>query len=64
MAIILCSYCISSIRAARREAQVQPAQVTGSQRRGAQPDKDSSWIQQALEERRAEKDRKWGKSNG
>ncbi|KAJ5133950.1 hypothetical protein N7448_001029 [Penicillium atrosanguineum] len=56
MAVILCTYCFSSIRTARREAQEQLSTEPGSQRFSRQERKDSSpaWIQQALEESQAD----------
>lgn len=64
MAIILCGYCISSIRTARRDAQVQPPLGSNSKQRLSQAEhKDGSWIQQALLESQAEKDGKSGKHN-
>ncbi|KAJ5653379.1 hypothetical protein N7490_000382 [Penicillium lividum] len=62
MAILLCTYCFSSIRTARQDAQIQ-SPVT-SQQRGSRVDRDASWVQQALEESRAEKEGKKGKSDG
>ncbi|KAJ5714894.1 uncharacterized protein N7483_012075 [Penicillium malachiteum] len=60
MAIILCGYCISSIRTARHEAQIQPP-VSSSSRQAER--KDASWIQQALQESQAERESsKGGKS--
>ncbi|KAE8351431.1 hypothetical protein BDV28DRAFT_137105 [Aspergillus coremiiformis] len=57
MALILASYCISSIRTARREAQAS----TTVTRQKSPSDKTEhvSWVQQALEESR-EADRKKG----
>ncbi|PKY02246.1 hypothetical protein P168DRAFT_329198 [Aspergillus campestris IBT 28561] len=57
MAVILCSYCVSSINTARREAQIPPGSVDT---RHKQPTSDKagtpSWVQKALEEsREAEK---------
>ncbi|KAJ5712763.1 hypothetical protein N7493_009231 [Penicillium malachiteum] len=62
MAIILCGYCISSIRTARHEAQVQPPLSSSSPRQAER--KDAAWIQQALQESQAERESKNGKSNG
>lgn len=54
MAVLLCSYCISSIRTARRDAQTQ-APGPGSYQRATPFDrKDESWVQQALDESRAQ----------
>lgn len=58
MAILLCSYCISSIRSARREAQTQNLSGPPSQSQQAPSNlsgKEQSWVQQALEESRAGK---------
>lgn len=58
MAILLCSYCISSIRSARREAQTQNSSGPPSQTQQAPPSrsgKEQSWVQRALEESRAGK---------
>ncbi|KAJ5610310.1 hypothetical protein N7510_007029 [Penicillium lagena] len=58
MAILLCSYCISSIRSARREAQTQNLSVLPSQSQQApsgRSGKEQSWVQRALEESRAGK---------
>ena len=64
MAIILCSYCFSSIRAARREAQQQPDAIN-PHKRVIQPEKkESSWVQQALDESRIEKGGKGGRADG
>lgn len=53
MAVLLCTYCFSSIRTARQDAQVQtPATL---KQRVSRVDKDASWVQQALEESQAEK---------
>ncbi|OQE21364.1 hypothetical protein PENSTE_c012G00790 [Penicillium steckii] len=49
MALILGSYCISSIRTARRDAQGQSIITPESAPRRSSKEKDS-WIQQALEE--------------
>ncbi|CEJ62023.1 hypothetical protein PMG11_10538 [Penicillium brasilianum] len=57
MAVILCSYCFSSIRSARREAQESPVVPSSQQRVSHREKKDSSWIQEALDESRAEKGR-------
>ncbi|CAI7564385.1 unnamed protein product [Penicillium glandicola] len=54
MAVILCSYCFSSIRTARRDAQIQAPGSTSSQRATQFARKDESWVQQALEESRAQ----------
>ncbi|KAJ5193910.1 hypothetical protein N7491_001241 [Penicillium cf. griseofulvum] len=54
MAVILCSYCFSSIRTARRDAQTQ-VPAPGSSHRATQFErKDESWVQQALDESRAQ----------
>lgn len=58
MAIILCSYCFSSIRTARRDAQI-PAPTSGSYKRAYSSErKDEAWVQQALDESRAQNDGK------
>ncbi|CAI7629129.1 unnamed protein product [Penicillium pancosmium] len=49
MALILGSYCISSIRTARREAQGQSVATSDAPTRRPSGGKDS-WVQQALEE--------------
>ncbi|KAJ5231562.1 uncharacterized protein N7469_006150 [Penicillium citrinum] len=54
MALILGSYCISSIRTARRDAQGQSISAPDSAPRRPSKGKDS-WIQQALEESRSGK---------
>ncbi|KAJ6108060.1 hypothetical protein N7523_009383 [Penicillium sp. IBT 18751x] len=56
MAVILCTYCFSSIRTARREAQDKSPTEPISQRLSRQERKDSSptWIQQAIEESHAD----------
>ncbi|KAJ5483485.1 hypothetical protein N7530_002731 [Penicillium desertorum] len=56
MAVILCSYCFSSIRTARRDAQIQGP--SSYQRATPSERKDESWVQQALEESRAQNDEK------
>ncbi|KAJ5214439.1 hypothetical protein N7449_001608 [Penicillium cf. viridicatum] len=53
MAVLLCSYCVSSIRTARRDAQTQ-APGPGSYQRATPERKDESWVQRALEESRAQ----------
>ncbi|KAJ5814017.1 uncharacterized protein N7503_000767 [Penicillium pulvis] len=53
MAVLLCTYCFSSIRTARQDAQVQSPAT--SKQRASRVDKDASWVQQALEESQAEK---------
>ncbi|ODM22358.1 hypothetical protein SI65_03204 [Aspergillus cristatus] len=53
MAVLLCSYCITSIRSARRESQSTNA--SASQREKAetrQQQQQLSWVHQALEEQR------------
>jgi hypothetical protein len=55
MAVILCTYCFSSIRTARREAQDSPVVPSAQQRVSQREKKDSSWIQEAIEESKAEK---------
>ncbi|KAK9580275.1 hypothetical protein V6Z96_006427 [Aspergillus fumigatus] len=54
MAIILCSYCISSINSARREAQSSPVTATTRAQKFSVEKSDQSWVQQALETRDAE----------
>ncbi|KAJ5281477.1 hypothetical protein N7478_006849 [Penicillium angulare] len=58
MAVILFGYCISSIRTARRDAQDKTLIGSNSQQRATQADKDSSWVQQALQESQAERNGK------
>ncbi|KAJ5556772.1 hypothetical protein N7494_000687 [Penicillium frequentans] len=53
MAVLLCTYCFSSIRTARQDAQAQTPAT--SKQRASRVDKDASWVQQALEESQAEK---------
>ncbi|EPS31179.1 hypothetical protein POX_h09478 [Penicillium oxalicum] len=55
MAVILCSYCFSSIRTARREAQDSPGMPSSQQRVSGRADRDSSWMKEALEESRGGK---------
>ncbi|PLB38976.1 uncharacterized protein BDW47DRAFT_104035 [Aspergillus candidus] len=58
MAAILCSYCVSSINTARREAQTSSGSVDI---RHKQPTSDKavtpSWVQKALEESREAENR-------
>lgn len=54
MAVLLCSYCVSSIRTARRDAQTQAPGPGSYQRATPFERKDESWVQQALEESRAQ----------
>ncbi|OGE50266.1 hypothetical protein PENARI_c017G12527 [Penicillium arizonense] len=54
MAVILCSYCFSSIRTARQNAQTQASTGSSLQRPVPSERKDESWVQQALEESRAQ----------
>lgn len=54
MAVILCSYCFSSIRTARRDAQIQAPRPGSYQRATPLERKDESWVQQALDESRAQ----------
>ncbi|KAJ5176336.1 uncharacterized protein N7482_002213 [Penicillium canariense] len=61
MAVLLCSYCFSSIRTARREAQESLEAPSSQQRLSQREKKDSSWIQEALDESRAEKGDKRGR---
>ncbi|KAJ5949638.1 hypothetical protein N7454_001222, partial [Penicillium verhagenii] len=65
MAVLLCTYCFSSIRTARQDAQVQSQSPVTSQQRVARADRDrdASWVQKALEESRAEKEGKNVKSD-
>ncbi|KAJ5787260.1 hypothetical protein N7457_002250 [Penicillium paradoxum] len=60
MAIILCSYCFSSIRTARRDAKTQAPSLGPGTHQRANPSerKDESWVQQALDESRAQNDGK------
>ncbi|KAE8147126.1 hypothetical protein BDV25DRAFT_161050 [Aspergillus avenaceus] len=57
MALVLTSYCVSSIRTARREAQAPTTRQKTPSDKADQP----SWVQQALEESREAEQRK--KSN-
>ncbi|PIG84901.1 hypothetical protein AARAC_009544 [Aspergillus arachidicola] len=50
MALILTSYCVSSIRTARREAQAPS--TTMRQKPAGEKTEQSSWVQQALDESR------------
>ncbi|PYH95134.1 hypothetical protein BO71DRAFT_398239 [Aspergillus ellipticus CBS 707.79] len=55
MALILGSYCISSIRTARREAQSAASTgpiTTTTAPRLKKPESQQAWVQQALEESR------------
>jgi sensor domain CHASE-containing protein len=52
MAVILCSYCFSSIRTARQNAQTQASTGASLQRSVPSERKDESWVQRALEESR------------
>ncbi|KAJ5747812.1 uncharacterized protein N7511_009508 [Penicillium nucicola] len=54
MAVILCSYCFSSIRTARQNAQTQASTGTSLQRPVPAERKDESWVQQALKESRGQ----------
>lgn len=55
MAVLLCSYCFSSIRTARRDAQTKALTEDNASQRHLPPErKDTSWIQQALEESRSQ----------
>ncbi|RAH84123.1 hypothetical protein BO86DRAFT_397435 [Aspergillus japonicus CBS 114.51] len=56
MAVILCSYCISSIHTARREAQSSAPLTSTTNSRPKRADAQPSWVQQALEESRGGKD--------
>ncbi|KAJ5320366.1 hypothetical protein N7508_000649 [Penicillium antarcticum] len=58
MAVILCSYCFSSIRTARQNAQTQASTGSSLQRPVPTERKDESWVQKALEESRAQNGRK------
>ncbi|KAH8428797.1 uncharacterized protein LDX57_006477 [Aspergillus melleus] len=51
MAILLTTYCVSSIRSARREAQVSSASPTPASR-PRPPADQPAWVRQALEESR------------
>ncbi|PYH45189.1 uncharacterized protein BP01DRAFT_357143 [Aspergillus saccharolyticus JOP 1030-1] len=53
MAVILCSYCISSINTARREAQSSSSVTSTTTTRQKRTDAQQSWVQQALEESRS-----------
>ncbi|KAH8693146.1 hypothetical protein BGW36DRAFT_385970 [Talaromyces proteolyticus] len=61
MALLLCSYCVSSIRAARREARYHPSASTSPAESIAAGSSSGSsmasvaWITKALEEERIEK---------
>ncbi|KAI9042569.1 uncharacterized protein KD926_005424 [Aspergillus affinis] len=54
MAILLTTYCVSSIRSARREAQVSSASPTPASRPRPPADRNDqpAWVRQALEESR------------
>ncbi|KAJ5474628.1 hypothetical protein N7475_004194 [Penicillium sp. IBT 31633x] len=54
MAIILCSYCFSSIHTARRDAQTKASGSGSYQRATPSERKDESWVQKALEESQAQ----------
>ncbi|PYI00723.1 hypothetical protein BO78DRAFT_401876 [Aspergillus sclerotiicarbonarius CBS 121057] len=54
MALLLGSYCISSIHTARREAQ-SASSTTTTTPRPKRTESQSAWVQQALEESRDEK---------
>ncbi|KAA8649162.1 hypothetical protein EYZ11_012597 [Aspergillus tanneri] len=60
MAILLTTYCVSSINTARREAQTSSGTTAASSRPKPPADRNdqTSWVQQALEESRETERRK------
>lgn len=55
MAIVLASYCISSIRTARRQVSSSPTgKAGGGGGGGGETPKQHSWVQQALDEQQRE----------
>ncbi|PLB54394.1 hypothetical protein P170DRAFT_432031 [Aspergillus steynii IBT 23096] len=60
MAILLTTYCVTSINSARREAQVSAANPTPTSRPRAPTDRNDqpAWVRQALEESRESEQRK------
>ncbi|PWY86236.1 hypothetical protein BO70DRAFT_361065 [Aspergillus heteromorphus CBS 117.55] len=66
MALILGSYCISSIRTARREAQSAPTvgtTSTATTAARAKTDSQNAWVQQALEESQSQSQNQGAKKN-
>ncbi|KAK1138648.1 hypothetical protein N8T08_002114 [Aspergillus melleus] len=57
MAILLTTYCVSSIRSARREAQVSSASPTPASRPRPDRNDQPAWVRQALEESRESEQR-------
>ncbi len=57
MAIVLCSYCFSSIRSARREATTTSTTTTAGYP-NRERESGPSWVQQALDEQREVEQRK------
>lgn len=61
MAIVLCSYCFTSIRSARREATTTTITTTTTTTTGypnREKESGPSWVQQALDEQREVEQRK------
>lgn len=52
MAVLLCSYCIISIRTARRESQSTYTPASQREKIETRQQKQMSWVQQALKEQR------------
>jgi len=52
MAVLLCSYCITSIRTARRESQSTNTSASQREKTEARQQQQQSWVQHALEEQR------------
>ncbi|KAL4889059.1 hypothetical protein BDV59DRAFT_205636 [Aspergillus ambiguus] len=55
MAVVLCSYCFSSIRSARREAHSLPTESPRQATRSSNTPQTQSWVQQALENQNSER---------
>lgn len=58
MAIVLCSYCFSSIRSARREATTTATTTTTTGYPNREKESGPSWVQQALDQQREVEQRK------
>lgn len=58
MAIVLCSYCFTSIRSARREATTTTTTTTTTGYPNRDKESGPSWVQQALDEQREVEQRK------
>ncbi|EYE97876.1 uncharacterized protein EURHEDRAFT_409159 [Aspergillus ruber CBS 135680] len=52
MAVLLCSYCIASIRTARRESQSTYTPASQREKSETRQQQQLSWVHQALEEQR------------